>query len=287
MQVNWEDFRYFLTLAETGSFSAAARRLSVDHSMVVRRVGLLEADLGLRLIDRLPKAVMLTEEGTELARKGQDVVRDILSVERAAVSLGQKVSGTVCASVPPAMANIILAPRLPDLRRDHPEIDLILLGEVSFSALDKRQADISLRLSRPTQNGLVTRKIADLPFGFYGAKDATICEKNWNFINWDKTHTDIPQYAWIEKRLQGRDVVLRANDISIQARAAAAGVGVALLPDFIGARHPMLHRLHVDDDFPPRELWIAVHDDLRKAPRVRAVLDFLITIVGDHLSRPG
>lgn len=281
--MNWEDFRYFLAVAETGSFSAAARKLSVDHSTVARRVGQLEKDLCVRLIDRLPKAVMLTMEGKQIADQGQRAVNEMLSVERLTAAMGDKVSGSVRISVPPALANIMIAPRLAALRQEHPGIELVLLGETSFSALDKRQADIAVRLSRPTHQDLVTRKVGNLPFGFYAAKGYSQAESEWEFINWDDAHSEIPQYDWLEKRLAGRNVALRANDISIQAEAAAAGIGVALLPCYIGDHHPMLSRLHETESYPPREVWMLVLSDIRKAPRVRAVMNFLISVVGRHL----
>jgi len=281
--MNWEDFRYFLTVAETGSFSAAARKLSVDHSTVARRVGQLEKDLCVRLIDRLPKAVMLTVEGKQIADQGQRALNEMLSVERLTAAMGDTVSGTVCISVPPAIANIMIAPHLGDLRQEHPGIELVLLGEASFSALDKRQADIALRLSRPTHQDLITRKIGNLPFGVYAAKGYSKPESEWEFINWDDTNSEIPQYAWLEKHLGQRSVSLRANDISIQAEAAATGIGVALLPCYVGDHHPMLSRLRETESFPPREVWMLVHSDIRKAPRVRAVMNFLISVVGRHL----
>jgi DNA-binding transcriptional LysR family regulator len=81
-QMNWEDYRYFLALADTGSFSAAARELGVDHSTVARRVNALETTFGVRLIDRLPKSVMLTVDGKLVAEQGRQAVLAMQAVER-------------------------------------------------------------------------------------------------------------------------------------------------------------------------------------------------------------
>lgn len=123
------------------------------------------------------------------------------------------------------------------------------------------------------------RKLTDMPFGFYSAPDYDKPEHVWDFISWDETTASIPQHRWIEERLHGRKVVLRSNDTSIQAAAAGSGLGVAILPHFVGDADPRLARLYPHESFPPREVWMLVHEDLRHAPRIRTVMDFLIKTV--------
>lgn len=276
-QMNWEDFRYFLTLAETGSFSGAARRLGVDHSTVARRVAALEADTGLRLIDRLPKAVMLTEEGQLLAGRGQGALEAMFAVERAAAGAMTGVSVPLCISAPPSLARHVIAPGLQGFRQQHPEIEVILQGQTQSADLNRRQADIAIRLSRPRKSSVVTRKLADMPMAFYGAADYQKAEVDWDLISWDDSSADIPQYRWLEDRRAGRPVVVRSNDMDVQAACARAGVGVALLPCYLGDADPQLRKLKGQEDFPAREIWMLVHADLRHAPRVRSGMDFLIT----------
>ncbi|WP_114088928.1 LysR family transcriptional regulator [Thalassospira profundimaris] len=276
-QMNWEDFRYFLTLAETGSFSGAARRLGVDHSTVARRVAALEADTGLRLIDRLPKAVMLTEEGQLLAGRGQGALDAMFAVERAAAGAMTGVSVPLCISAPPSLARHVIAPGLHGFRQQHPEVEVILQGQTQSADLNRRQADIAIRLSRPRKSSVITRKLADMPMAFYGAADYQKAEVDWDLISWDDSSADIPQYRWLEDRRAGRPVVVRSNDMDVQAACARAGVGVALLPCYLGDADPQLRKLKGQEDFPAREIWMLVHADLRHAPRVRSGMDFLIT----------
>ncbi|PKR48967.1 LysR family transcriptional regulator [Thalassospira marina] len=278
-QMNWEDFRYFLTLAETGSFSGAARKLGVDHSTVARRVTALEADTGLRLIDRLPKAVMLTQEGQLLAGRGQGALEAMFAVERAAAGSMTGVSVPLCISAPPSLARHVIAPRLLAFRQQHPDIEVILQGQTQSADLNRRQADIAIRLSRPRKSSVITRKLADMPMAFYGAVDYRKAEADWDLISWDESSADIPQYRWLEDRLAGRSVVLRSNDMDVQAAGARAGVGVTLLPCFLGDADPQLRKLKGREDFPTREIWMLVHADLRHAPRVRNGMDFLISTI--------
>ncbi len=281
--MNWEDFRYFLTLAETGSFSGAARRLGVDHSTVARRVAALEAALGLRLIDRLPKAVMLTEEGQLLAGRGQGALEAMFAVERAAAGSMTGFSVPLCISAPPSLARHVIAPGLHGFHQQHPDIEVILHGQTQSADLNRRQADIAIRLSRPQKSSVITRKLADMPLAFYGAVDYCKSEADWDLISWDESSADIPQYRWLEDRRAGRSVVLRSNDMDVQAASARAGLGVALLPCYLGDADPHLQKLPGQEDCPTREIWMLVHADLRHAPRVRNGMDFLIRTIG-HLA---
>jgi DNA-binding transcriptional LysR family regulator len=278
--MNWEDFRYFLTLADAGSFSGAARQLGVDHSTVARRVAALEMAFGVRLIDRLPKAVMLTQEGHVLAKRGQGALDAMFAVERAAAGAVAGVSVPLCISAPPALARYVIAPNLSHFREMHPDIEVILQGQTQSADLNRRQADIAIRLSRPRKSSVITRKLADMPLGFYGARDYHKAEPDWDLISWDETSADIPQYRWLEDRLEGRRVVLRSNDMDVQASAARSGLGIALLPCYLGDADPRLLKFQGREDFPAREIWMLVHADLRHASRVRSGMDFLIKTIG-------
>lgn len=279
--MDWENLRHFLALAEGGSLSAAARRLKVDHTTVARRVAALEEALNLRLVDRLPRAVMLTPEGERIAQLGQTANEAMFAILRAAEGSETALAGTVCVSAPPVFSSVVLAPRLIALKDRHPGIRVTLLGDTSAADLGHRQADIAIRLSRPENVGLIVRKVGEMPFAFYAAKDYDKPESQWDFIGYDEASADIPQYRWLEARRNGRRVVLRTNDSASQASAARSGLGVALLPAFLGDNDPVLRPMPSTESFPVRDIWILVHDDLRRAPRVRAMMDFLIEIIGE------
>lgn len=284
--MDWEDYRTFLAVARGGSFSAAARILSLDHTTIGRRIAALETALDLRLVDRLPRAVRLTAEGEKLAALGSNVEEAFFSVMRAASGAVSDLSGPVCISAPPSFVASVLAPTMPELSQRHPGLVVTLLGQTAAADLGQREADVALRLSRPEQAGLVARKLANLGFAFYAAGDYAHPETKWDFIGYDSDSAAIPQQRWLEARLAGRAIVLRTNDVASQASVAASGLGVALLPHFIGDRLSGLRRMASGDIPPSRELWMVVHADLRRAPRIRAVMDFLVDVLG-KLSAPG
>jgi DNA-binding transcriptional LysR family regulator len=285
--MDWDDLRHFLVLAETGSFSAAARRLGVDHTTVARRATSLEAALGVRLVDRLPRAVILTEDGLRIAALGVRMRDDAHGVLRAARGMDAALEGTVRVSAPPAFARHVVVPRLGELRRRSPGIVLDLCGDQAFADLDRREADIALRLSRPAQDGLIARKLGDLGFGLFATPEylATHSEEAWEFIARDGVPAPLPQDLWLDTYRAGRPVVFRGNESGMLLAAAGAGIGVALLPRFVVPRDSGLIDLDCAVPLPRREMWMAVHDDLRHAPRIRAVMDFLVEAVANHVGR--
>lgn len=276
--MNWDDYRCFLTLARAGSFSGAARMLHVDHTTVARRITALETDLGVKLVERLAREVALTDTGRKLAAMGERVEEAMADIVRTAAGAKTHLAGVVHISAPPSLATMVLAPKLAALRRQHPEIDIILSGEKNFANLNRREADIALRLSRPQSPGLIARKLRDVPFFFYASHTYGRQEEEWDFISYDETQDSLPQQAWLLARLGSRRVILRSSDAGAQVQAAAAGLGVAVLPDYLGDSDPRLTRLQSALTPPSREVWMLVHDDIRRVPCVRAVMDFFSNV---------
>ncbi|MGO8953899.1 MAG: LysR family transcriptional regulator [Rhodomicrobium sp.] len=279
--MNWEDLRHFLALAKTGSFSEAGRRLNVDHTTVARRVAELEAALGLRLIDRLPRAVMLTPDGIRIADLGGRMEEESFAIARAAGSAGPEIAGRVRVSAPPAFASVVIAPGLVMLKQRHPGLAVDLIGEQRVANLDHREAEVALRLSRPTGKQLIARKVGEMAFALYAKAGYAEerAEPDWEFVTHDDLADELPQQRWLNIAAQGRPVVFRANDAASLASAARAGMGVALLPLFLGEGDPALAKLPSPKPPPRRDIWMVVHDDLRRAPRIRVVMDFLAGLI--------
>ncbi|MFP4591772.1 LysR family transcriptional regulator [uncultured Ralstonia sp.] len=279
--MQWDDVRYFLVLAREGSLSAAARRLAVEHSTVARRADALEQAVGVRLFDRLPRGWRLTDEGRALAERAARMEHEAASFARAAAGAGS-LRGTVRLSAPPTIASHFIAPHLAALRRQWPGIDLVLLGETRNANLMAHEADLAIRLSRPTASNLATRPLGDLGYGLYAMPEVLARpEAEWEFIGYDERLRHVPQQRWLDDYAGERRVVLRCSDLSAIHQAALAGLGVAALPHFLGApaeTGTLLRRLPVDDPALHREIWLVIHPDVRRSPRVRAVANGLIAL---------
>lgn len=267
----------FLVLARRGSLSAAARELGVDHATVGRRVASLEAKLGLRVVDRLPRSCPLTADGVAIAALAEQMDLTAQQVQRRARGAASPLTGAVRISAPPALAAQCIAPHVVDLRRTHPELRIILQATPSLAALDRGEADIALRLSRPTENGAVARRIGSLRFGVYAtAQYAARPPEAWEFVAYDEALDHVPQQTWLRRYLGGRTVAFEASDLFGQHAAVRSGVGVAVLPTIMADNDPALVRIEVTPEPPKRDLWLISYPDLRRSPAVRAALAFLM-----------
>jgi len=276
--IDWEDLRHFAAFVQAGSLSAAAVRLAVDHATVGRRLAALEAALAIKLVDRRARIPALTPEGERISALVERVEDAASGVARAARGLAPALGGEVSISAPPTIANALIAPRLGALRARHPAIRIRLLGEKRIASLSRREADVALRLVRPTEAGLAGRKLGGFAFVLCASRDYLAGRRPSDFelIAFDDEGARLPQQRSLIKLAGDRPIVLRTNDLESQIAATRAGLGVAALPDFLAARYPELARVPGRTRPITREVWLVVHDDLRASPTVRATIDFLV-----------
>jgi DNA-binding transcriptional LysR family regulator len=285
---DWEDMRHFIALAETGTLSGAARALKVDHATVGRRVSALEATLGGTLVERLPKRWVLTETGQHIATLAQGMQTQAYMLERAARARHAPLSGTVTLSTPPSFASHFFAPRLPALRRLYPDIHLSLLGSAGVASLSQQEADIAVRISRPTEASSVARKLGSMEFWLYAAPSyAERPESEWEFIAYGTALDHVLEQQWLREFAGDRPIVFRSNDLASQTAAARAGIGIAVLPCFLAYQDAGLTALPVDLKPASRDIYLIVHADLRRMPAVRAVLEFVAEQIIEGMPAPG
>lgn len=279
--LHWDDFRFFAELARTGSLSAAARRLKVDHSTVARRADHLERSLGVRLFDRLPRGWVLTPDGDQMAERVARLEEEIFELSSFARGRNTTLGGTVRVSAPPAFAALFLMPRLGLLRERHPGIELELVGEMRVANLTRREADLALRIGRPEGASMVARRLPDFAYGLYGRRDylEAVAEPDWTYLGHDESLEHSPPQQWLRRRAAGRPLAIRSNDITGLFTAVRAGLGVAVLSHYMAELAPELACVEEGDPMLRRELWLVVHADVRRSPAVRAVMDALIDII--------
>jgi DNA-binding transcriptional LysR family regulator len=275
--MGWDDIRVFLELGRQASLSAAARRLKVDHSTVARRIAALEQRLGLKLFDRLPRGYALTPEGEELMATAARMEAEALALQRQA-SGAVTLHGQVRISAPPLLASHFLAPHFIDLRRSHPDIQIDLSGDVHNVDLARREADIALRMIKPGGDGLVARRIGAIGFGLYGARAylRKTKPKDWSYIGYNDRFAHLDLHGFLRAQAKGQPLAFVSNDMGSLYQAARVGMGIAVLPHYIGSRDPLLRRVPSETSATDREMWLVVHPDLRRAPRIRTVMDFLV-----------
>ncbi|MCA8423915.1 LysR family transcriptional regulator [Burkholderia seminalis] len=283
--MSWDDVRYFLAVMRGGSLSAAARALQVQHSTVARRIDALESALGIRLFDRLPRGWPPTDEGLHLAAHAARLEADAHAFARAAQGAAA-LDGVVRVSASPVFASHFLAPRLARAQRAWPALRIDLLGEMHAANLYAREADLAVRLSRPSEPGLAARRLGTMRFALCAAPEwADAPPDTWPFVGYDDALAQTPQQQWLERFAAGRRFAFIANDLAAQHRACAAGAGVALLPRFLvddpAARvaAPLVELTDAPRCDIEREIWLVVHPDVRRSPRVQRVAEAIADAV--------
>lgn len=279
---DWENLRHLAALVRGGSLSAAARLLGVEHATVARRIASLEAELGVRAVDRRGRKLMLTTEGARLAEIAERMEQEAMAAERLAKS-GQRITGTVTISAPPAFATHLLVAPLVRLQALHADLTIHLLGEARMASLERREADLAIRLDRPQKGDLSSVRLCTIDFRAYASPGylAATAPKDWTFVGYgDELMRNSPQERQLRTLAAGRRVAMLANTVELQAASVRAGAGIAILPEFAAENDPTI--VVVDNAAQPltREVWLIVHTDLRSAPAVRAVIDTLKTHFG-------
>ena len=271
---DWEDLRHFSAFISAGSLSAAAKQLGVDHATVARRIAALEAALNLKLVDRRPRAYVLTEEGRRVGLYAEQMTQSSFALEHFASAGQQQVEGEVVLAAPPALLGSIVARHLGELYQRYPQLRLKLVGSKSRASLARREADISIALARPTEPTLVASLLGYLDYRLYASAAFIRSASAPRYIGYDQSQAKSPQQQWLLAQTDHQPFVLQSNDLRIQAQAAAGGIGIACLPAFMAEEHG-LHATGDEDQTMSIEIWLAVHEDVRNTPRIKAVTDFL------------
>ena len=276
---DWDDLRYVLALARNKSLSATARALRVNHATVSRRIESVEDALGHLLFDRRADGYVLTADGAAVVEKAMAMETAALAVKDA---LGHQAgpSGIVRITSTRSFADMILADALTDLHRTAPGLTIELATDVRNLSIAQRGADIALRFGSPKISELVGRKVGEYSFGYYAAAgfiEARPDDDKAPLVGWDADSSFAPEFQWMDEHFPNHPYSLRSNSNYAQAAAAASGLGVALLPNYLGRGFPGLSPVAFGPVPPNREIWLLTRPDLVAVPRVRIVIDYLVT----------
>lgn len=167
--IEWDDLRYILAVANAGSLAGAARKLGVNHTTVLRRVGAVEDRLGLRLFERMPTGYVLTAGGDELIAAAHQIDDTVTSLERKLVGQDLRLSGTIRITSTDTLMVSILPEILAEFRAAHPGIGIEVAISNFMLNLTKREADTAIRPAKNPPEALVGRRIAKIAFAIYGS----------------------------------------------------------------------------------------------------------------------
>jgi DNA-binding transcriptional LysR family regulator len=288
--IDWDDYRVFLSVARAGTLSAAARLLQVDQSTISRRLAAFETAAGARLFDRTPDGYVLTAAGEAVSGRVEELESQALAIERQLLGQDARPTGPVRLAASDSFAAWFVVPRLGPLHQLYPGIRVELVTGNQNVNLARREADISLRLSKPKEPNLIARRLGVAAWAVYasagylaryGTPAARGRLRGHRVVGLDPELRGTVGARWLAKHGSLGEVALTCNTLIAQAAAVVAGIGLGPLPCVFGDREAALERA-----FPrvigQHDLWLVVHPDVRHSARVRAVMDYLSELVSVH-----
>ncbi|MCJ8159545.1 LysR family transcriptional regulator [Sphingomonas sp. LaA6.9] len=283
--LDWNDLRYFLAVARTGSTLAAGRALRVSQTTAARRVAALEQTVGLPLFERRQTGYFLTAAGEALVEHAEAVEAAASAFTDAAGSQGREVSGTVRLTAQEIHAITVLAPILRDLHEAHPAIRIELDTADAIRDLGAGAADIAIRtVDQPEGAGLVGRRIALDNWAIYCSREYAAAHgrprrrtelRGHPFIGGGGDGVWKIYRAWLEANGLEDAVAMHHDSSTGLLSAVRSGIGLAVLPCFVADAEPGLIRCLPPAPGKERAIWLLTHERVRHTPRVRIVIDFL------------
>lgn len=274
--MEWSDVRIFLAVARSGSLGAAGRALALAQPTVGRRISSLEQTLGQTLFQRTHTGLTLTDEGHAVLPVAERMEEEALAFERRLTGSDARLRGALRITASDWFGSHVLAPALAGFCRQHPDVEIELLTDARLYDLARREADIAFRITPFESPDVVSRRFADIEYGVFVSRDhAQRLQSDVRLITMSAAYAAMPDVAWLHRQFPQARAVYRSNSREVQARACAAGAGMAMLPLRLAASFPELVRIPLDEPPPSRSTWVGYHRDLRRLERLRAVLAHL------------
>jgi DNA-binding transcriptional LysR family regulator len=280
-RLDWTDLQFVLAVAHRGSVAAAARALGVNHTTVLRRIQAFEARHGVRLFDRLPTGYATTAAGENVLASARSIAELVDDLEGRIAGRDLRLEGLLRVTTTDTLMASILPPVLAGFQRQHPAVRLEVSVAAELANLGRREADVAIRVTSAPPDMLIGRRICAVGMGIYRACGDPLPPTSVSALLGDKWIDLSDGFAetivgrWMRANVHEDRIVLRTDNFIAMAKAAAAGIGLAALPAYLGDTMPDLELATAV--ILPRSspsLWILSHKDLRRNARVRAFTEF-------------
>ena len=290
----WDDLRYFLAVAQTGSLSAASKQLSVNHSTVFRRIQMLEERLQIPLFHRSKEGYLLNDAGVICQQYANEMAEQLEQMQMKLSGSEQSLTGKISITAIGAITESILIPAMAAFQVQQPEICFELISSRQSVDLRSGAADIALRFTDQPPEYLIGHKLMEVPWRVFAGQhffDQYPCPSSWQQaeqLPWIAMDASISTQAtrWFNKRIPQKKVVVQSNDVEVVAAAAAANMGLAYLPDAPHFSKYALQSLPQLMGEPEQlyysQLWLLVHPDLKGSAKVMSFYRFLIQFINQN-----
>lgn len=278
-QAHWDLFRTFEAVARLETITAAAKSLGISQSTASRHLARLEEIAGCALFVR-ESPLRLTQRGETLRATLDPMVHAALAATTA-LEAPQEPRGTVTVSTVGEVVRWVLSRHFARFAKAHPHVLLRILADNRVSSLAHGEADIAIRLSRPTEGELVCKRLYTERYGYFVARSVSVT-KETAWLGLAGSLAEIPEQRLAERVFAQRVARLLVEDVESLALAANAGLGLAILPARLAARYSELVEiapehagLATNERITSRDFWLVVHKSKRRVAKVRAVMQWI------------
>jgi DNA-binding transcriptional LysR family regulator len=283
--MEWSDLRIFLAIARAGTLGAAARKVGLTQPTMGRRLRALEGAVGHALFQRTADGFVLTDEGSAVLQHAESIEEETLAIERRLAGDEARLEGRLRISSSDWFGTHMLAPVLAELGKRHPSVTVELLTDARLYSLSRREADLAFRIKRFDEPEVISRRLMHVSYALYGRR-ATKSPRlgdgsGVRVVTMDTAFAGMPDARWLARVLPRATVAFRSNNREVQARLCASGAGLAVLPRPLGDATPGLVAIDLGEAPPGRDTFVGYHRDLRRLPRLRALLDLVFERLGD------
>ncbi len=285
-QINWDNLRYVLILAKNGSVAAAARELGVNRTTVLRRIDAFQKDIGCRIFQRSRSGYLLTVEAEKIIDAANQVESVIFNIQRQIEGHELRLEGELRVTTTDTLMSSRLVPHLADFHRKYPHITVIVSITNSILDLTRRDADVAIRPTKAPDPPLVGHRVSDVHFGAYASlgylrqsSDLPLADHQW--LGFDGNIQSTMPARWLESRFPKAKICLKSDTFLGLKVAAENGMGLALLPHYLGDLSSQLKRIPAPTEELTTGLWLLTHPDLVRSARVSAFMDHFIGALTD------
>ncbi|MDX1341008.1 MAG: LysR family transcriptional regulator [Reinekea sp.] len=289
---DWQWWQYFLTIAEQGSLSKAANSLAVSQPTLSRQLLAMENELGQTLFDRSTQGLRLTAFGSELLEECERMQQSAERLQRLAEGQAQTLSGRIRLSVNEVIALYYLPSILPEFMDRYPQLSVEIEVSNKASSLDKRDADVAIRMFPPTQLDLITRHLFDIPLGFYASQDyldrhgvPRSAEDMFNhrLLGYDRDKQFENGGQALGWNIRNEEFMFRTDFMPMHLATAVSGGGIVGTHKALCERHGLIP-IDVGITLPALPIFLVCHRDVQHNKRIRVMMDFLAERLENSLS---
>lgn len=271
-RTNWDDLRFVLAVAETGSVSEAARSLNVTHATVLRRVAAFEDRHGEPVFLRGARGYSVLPDKLAVLEAAQNVEAAILAVDRLLTGSASAVKGPVRITSTDSLCQSVLADLVPEIARGYPDLRLSLHSANQFLDLSRMAADITVRPAEALDESLIGARAGVLRLAAYRAKGQDA--QKWLSLEGALARTVVGQ--WMAQNLRKSQLTVGSDSFMVQHAMVKAGAGQSFLPTILADPDPKLERADVPGEEFTVPVWVGCAPEFVHTPKLRVVSELLI-----------